>query len=96
MTQPLLLAAFLLTAVSMAGVAVNEHTHGGVAEMMGFGHRHMMDHGGYHCVPHDHPEHGERHMQHMHEENQMPHNQCAGGGHMHRQDSHMEQGGQQA
>jgi hypothetical protein len=95
MQTPLLLTAFLLTAVSMGGVAINEYTHGDMAEMMGFGHRHMFDHGGYHCAPHDHGEHGQRHMQHMHEENHLPHHQCNGGADMHRQDT-MRPGGPQA
>lgn len=49
MQQPLILSALLLTAFSMGGVAVNEYSHGGVADMMGFGHRHMFDGVGDHC-----------------------------------------------
>lgn len=76
--QPLLITAFLLTTVSLGGVAMNELSHGEVAEVMGFGHRHMFDHGGYHCTSHDHSQHAQAHMQHMHEENNMTHGQCPG------------------
>lgn len=93
MQSPLLLVALLLTALSMGGVAANELSHGSVAEIMGFGHRHMSDTGGYHCADHDDARHAQAHMQHMHEDHALDHTQCPGGPHMHRPDGSMHGGG---
>lgn len=82
----------------------NEAMHGDVAEAMGAGHQHMLDYGDYHCAPHDHAEHGDHHMEHMHagsngtstngtHHHDVDHSECPGGGHMgpghHGGDGHM-------
>jgi hypothetical protein len=64
MLAPQILAV-ALAGVLFAGFAVNEMSHGAMAEMMGLGHRHMLDHGGYHCAEPT-SEHWERHQSHMH------------------------------
>jgi hypothetical protein len=81
--QPWILPT-ILAGLFMAGFAGNEATHGGFAEAMGMGHRHMLDNGGYHCVDHDDPEHGPHHMEHMHGDEPMRHEMCPGGAGMHR------------
>lgn len=48
-----------------AGFAGNEMAHGGMAEAMGLGHRHMMDYDGAHCAAMDGAM-GAQHLQHMH------------------------------
>lgn len=60
----------------------NEATHGGVSEMMGLGHHHMADYGGYHCASHD-GTHGHHHVEHMHNETRTAHEDCPGGSGMH-------------
>ncbi len=61
------LALPISLAVAFGGLFVaNEFGHGAVAETLGFGHHHMLDAGGYHCVDHNDPDQGPRHMEHMH------------------------------
>lgn len=54
---------------------VNETTHGGMAEFIGFGHHHLSDSGGYHCVDHA----SLTHVQHMHNGTATDHSHCPGG-----------------
>jgi hypothetical protein len=73
-----------LAGLFTAGFAMNEWSHGGMTEMMGLGHHHMSDVGGYHCAMHDDAEHVTHHMSHMHGNNRTaPHDACPGGGTMH-------------
>src|SRR5687768_15667349 len=62
-----LVAALAVAGIAGMGAMVNEGTHGEIAEMMGFGHHHMADYGGYHCASHM-GENGNEHFQHMHED----------------------------
>jgi hypothetical protein len=83
-----LIAALAIGGLAAVGAMANEATHGGVSEMMGMGHHHMADVGGYHCASHM-DEHGEHHMEHMHEEHPMDHDSCPGGSGMHDMDDPM-------
>ena len=50
------LAVPVAIALALGGAFLaNEWSHGGLAEATGLGHRHMLDHGGYHCADHDDP-----------------------------------------
>lgn len=71
---------------------VNEASHGGMAEAMGLGHRHMTDVGGYHCASHA-GEHGAHHVAHMHNETRAAHDGCPGGSAMHDMRNPMMPGG---
>jgi hypothetical protein len=86
------LAALVVSGVAGLGTMANEATHGGVSEMMGMGHHHMTDMGGYHCASHV-GEHGSQHMDHMHDETHMAHDNCPGGSDMHDMDNPMMPGG---
>ena len=77
-----LIACLAVGGLAAMGTMVNEGTHGGLAEMMGLGHHHMADYGGYHCASHD-GEDGAEHMEHMHGEHPMDHSDCPGGSDMH-------------
>jgi hypothetical protein len=72
------LIAAIAAGMMMTGFAANEMTHGGMAESMGMGHQHMLDHGGYHCAEPG-SAHWENHEAHMHDGNMTDH---CGGGHM--------------
>lgn len=82
MMQAAMLGALIVSGVAGIGMMTNEATHGGVAEMMGLGHHHMTDVGGYHCASHA-GEHGAHHVDHMHNETHSSHSRCQGGGSMH-------------
>lgn len=72
--------AVVAAGVLLAGFGANEASHGGVAEAMGFGHHHALDHGGYHCSDHDDAEHYEHHVEHMHgNATGVHHDECPGG-----------------
>jgi hypothetical protein len=78
MVAPAFVAA-IAAGVMMTGFAANEMSHGGLAEGMGMGHQHMLDHGGYHCADPD-DAHWDDHVAHMHGEGA---DHC-GDDHMHR------------
>lgn len=87
-----LLVPLGLAGLMTAGFAVNEWSHGGMAQTMGLGHHHMTDYGGYHCAMHDDADHAAHHLAHMHGNNTtMPHDGCPGGPAMH--GAHGGQGG---
>ena len=88
MLAPNLIVALAIAGLAGMGTMANEGTHGGVAEMMGLGHQHMTDVGGYHCASHM-GDHGQEHMEHMHEEHPMDHSSCPGGSGMHDMDQPM-------
>lgn len=92
MLKTSLLAALGVGGIAAMGTMVNEGTHGDVAEMMGFGHHHMADYGGYHCASHM-GEEGDEHFRHMHEDHETRHDDCPGGGDMHDMDHPMMPGG---
>ena len=56
--EPLVLVALLVTAAAGAGFALNEWSHGGVSESLGWGHRHMLDDAPWHCGASPHPHGG--------------------------------------
>ena len=87
-----LVAGLVVAGIAGLGTMANEGTHGGVAEMMGFGHHHMADYGGYHCASHMGAD-GGQHVQHMHEEMAVHHDDCPGGQEMHDLDHPMMPGG---
>lgn len=58
--------AVIAASLLMITVGANEASHGEVAEMMGFGHHHMADYGGYHCSGHNGSTHAGQHAEHMH------------------------------
>jgi hypothetical protein len=78
-----MLGALIVSGMAGFGVMANEGTHGGMAEAMGLGHHHMTDVGGYHCASHSGPD-AQRHMDHMHNETMVHHENCSGGSSMHR------------
>ena len=45
----LLLTSFVIYVLAGGAAAVNEASHGWVAQQMGVGHQHWIDHGGHHC-----------------------------------------------
>lgn len=77
-----MMAALVVSGVAGVGMMGNEMTHGGMSEMMGMGHNHMADYGGYHCSSHT-GDHGSHHMDHMHGDNYTAHEGCPGGSGMH-------------
>ena len=79
------IAALAVGGLAAMGTMINEGTHGEIAEMMGLGHHHMTDYGGYHCASHT-GEHGADHMEHMHGDHPMDHDDCPGGADMHHMD----------
>jgi hypothetical protein len=79
-----LLVPLTMAGIFTAGFAMNEVSHGGVAEMMGAGHHHVVDMGGAHCADHGDPEHADHHAEHMHgNATALPHDECPGGEAMH-------------
>ena len=92
MMSTAIMAGLVVAGVAGVGMMANEATHGGVAEMMGLGHNHMADYGGYHCASHD-GSHGQHHMTHMHDETHAGHAGCPGGSQMHDMDHPMMPGG---
>jgi hypothetical protein len=90
MANPVLLP-LALAAIFGAFFVGNEWSHGGFAEAMGLGHRHLFDHGGHHCASHDDAAVGAKHMEHMHDGNRtVTHGLCPGGARMHeRNGTHM-------
>ncbi|MGQ0536630.1 MAG: hypothetical protein ACT4PT_11220 [Methanobacteriota archaeon] len=78
-----LLVPLALAGLAGAGFVVNEWSHGAMAESGGLGHRHLLDHGGYHCATHDGAR-GTEHVAHMHgNTTAVPHEACPGGAAMH-------------
>ena len=82
MMQTGMMAALIVSGVAGAGMMANEASHGQVAEMMGVGHQHMADYGGYHCTSHQ-GDHASHHVDHMHNETHAAHAGCPGGSGMH-------------
>lgn len=82
MMQTGMMAALIVSGVAGTGMMANEATHGGMSEMMGMGHNHMSDVGGYHCASHNGGQ-GSQHMQHMHNQTMAAHGSCPGGASMH-------------
>lgn len=86
MLQPAMMAALLVSGVAGIGMMANEASHGQMAELMGLGHNHMADYGGYHCAAHD-GEQAALHAAHMHNGTgngtMVGHSDCPGGAGMH-------------
>lgn len=82
-----LAAPLVLAALLGAATVSNEWSHGAMSEAMGFGHHHLLDAGGYHCVSHDDAALGAAHVAHMHGNASAgavhPHMNCPGGAGMH-------------
>lgn len=80
----------LAIAMAFGGMFVaNEWSHGAMSEIMGVGHHHALDYGGYHCAGHNDTLHGQHHQAHMHGNQSMPHGGCPGGVGMHGQGGRM-------
>lgn len=92
--QPNPLVPLVLTTLLGATGLANEWSHGAVSEAIGFGHHHLLDTGGYHCVSHADANQAARHQAHMHANatngSDHPHANCPGGASMHgRGNDHM-------
>lgn len=78
-TQLLLAIPIVTTIAFGGGFVANEWSHGALSEAMGLGHHHMLDYGQHHCIPHDDPNHGPAHREHMHDPDEpRPHDECPG------------------